>query len=114
MGVIVTRKPDPWWAAPLTQLVTGQIDAMMDRTQEAKRVEGQRAFAGMLSQLAQQNPDLPIYRMGRCRTGSLYLPEVSPIAFMPPFSARVLCIRVLRADVTRMLDAACSGSGWHR
>ncbi len=58
MGVIVTRRPDPWWAAPLTQLVTGQIDAMMERTQEAKKVEGQRAFAGMLSQLAQQNPDL--------------------------------------------------------
>jgi hypothetical protein len=58
MGVIVTRRPDPWWAAPLTQLVTGQIDAMMDRTQEAKKVEGQRAFAGMLSQLAQENPDL--------------------------------------------------------
>jgi NACalpha-BTF3-like transcription factor len=58
MGVIVTRRPDPWWAAPLTQLVTGQIDAMMERTQEAKKVEGQRAFAGMLAQLAQQNPDL--------------------------------------------------------
>mgnify|MGYP001183719343 CR=1 FL=1 len=59
MGVyFAPRQSAPWWAEPLTQLLGGQINAMMDRTQEAKKVEGQRAFAGMLSQLAQQNPDL--------------------------------------------------------
>lgn len=52
------RAQQPWWVAPLTQLATGQIDAMMDRTKEAKTIEAQRGMAGMLSELQKQNPGM--------------------------------------------------------
>lgn len=58
MAVYYAPQRTPWWAGPLGQLVTGQIDAMMGRTNEARKAESQQKFAGALSQLAQENPDL--------------------------------------------------------
>lgn len=52
------QRQQPWWAGILTQLATGQIDAMMERTKEAKVVEAQRGLAGMVSQLQKENPGM--------------------------------------------------------
>lgn len=72
MAVYFAPQKTPWWAGPLGQLITGQIDAMMDRTKEAKNVEARRGFAGAISQLAQENPE---WSGSQLHTQGIALPE---------------------------------------
>lgn len=72
MAVYFAPQRTPWWAGPLGQLITGQIDAMMDRTKEAKNVEARRGFAGAISQLAQENPE---WSGSQLHTQGMALPE---------------------------------------
>ena len=57
MAVYFAPQRDPWWSGPLAQLLTGQIDAMMQRGQKAREIEGQRAFASGLADYSKSNPD---------------------------------------------------------
>lgn len=72
MAVYFAPQRTPWWAGPLGQLITGQIDAMMDRTKEAKNVEARRGFAGAISQLAQEHPE---WSGSQLHTQGMALPE---------------------------------------
>lgn len=57
MAVYFAPQRDPWWSGPLAQLLTGQIDAMMQRTSKAKDIERQRAFNSAMAGFYKNSPD---------------------------------------------------------
>ncbi|NBK22489.1 MAG: hypothetical protein EOM68_10725 [Spirochaetia bacterium] len=57
MAVYFAPQRNPWWSGPLAQLLTGQIDAMMQRTSKAKDIERQRAFNSAMAGFYKNSPD---------------------------------------------------------
>lgn len=57
MAVYFAPQRDPWWSGPLAQLLTSQIDAMMQRTSKAKDIERQRAFNSAMAGFYKNSPD---------------------------------------------------------